>query len=32
MIAYIKAEDKGNVNVSFSSPWLGSDYVEFTIE
>lgn len=32
MIAYIKAENKGNVNVSFSSAWLGSDHVEFTIE
>lgn len=32
MIAYIKAEDKGNVKVSFSSTWLGSDHVEFKIE
>lgn len=32
MIAYIKAEDKGFVKVSFSSKWLKSDHVEFKIE
>lgn len=32
MIAYIKAEETGRIKVSFSSPWLKSDHVEFDVE
>lgn len=32
MIAYIKTEAKGNVELSFSSPWLEKDIVTFEVE